>query len=336
MSALLGGVAAVVPNAFLAARLLQPSRDESAKAMMRSAWFGEIGKLLLTALLFGVIFGFVRPIQPLAVFAGFIAAQLVVFGAPAGRQRGRRTTSDDEELRNGRRTFWRSRGNGRRVHPAPPDQFAGVPQSTASGSGTSCAGNFWTINVDSMAFSRLLGLVFCLSVPQGREEHHDRAAPASSKPAIEIVVLLRRRLRARRAFTATTSLIAPLSLTIFVWVFMMNLMDLIPVDWLPGVATAVGSPVSEGRADDRRQRHVRDVDLDLPPHDVLLDQDQGRRSGSCKELTFHPLAPPTKGIGLHRGAALSLRSTSCSSSSRCSRSRFRCRCGSSATCTRAS
>ena len=81
MSALLGGVAAVVPNGFLAARLLQPSRDESAKAMMRSAWIGEIGKVLLTALLFGVIFGFVRPIEPLAVFAGFIAAQLVVFGA---------------------------------------------------------------------------------------------------------------------------------------------------------------------------------------------------------------------------------------------------------------
>ena len=80
MSALLGGAAAVVPNGFLAARLLQPSRDESAKAMMRSAWIGEIGKVLLTALLFGVIFGFVRPIQPLAVFAGFIAAQLAVFG----------------------------------------------------------------------------------------------------------------------------------------------------------------------------------------------------------------------------------------------------------------
>jgi ATP synthase protein I len=81
VSALLGGAAVVVPNGFLAARLLQPSRDESAGAMMRSAWFGEIGKVLLTALLFGVIFGFVRPIQPLAVFAGFIAAQLVVFGA---------------------------------------------------------------------------------------------------------------------------------------------------------------------------------------------------------------------------------------------------------------
>ena len=80
-SALLGGATAVLPNAFLAARLLQPSRDQSAKAMMRSAWFGEIGKVLLTALLFGVIFGFVRPIQPLTVFAGFIAAQLVMFGA---------------------------------------------------------------------------------------------------------------------------------------------------------------------------------------------------------------------------------------------------------------
>jgi ATP synthase protein I len=81
VSALLGGAAVVIPNGFLAARLLQPSRDESAGAMMRAAWFGEIGKILLTALLFGVIFGFVRPISPLAVFAGFIAAQLVVFGA---------------------------------------------------------------------------------------------------------------------------------------------------------------------------------------------------------------------------------------------------------------
>jgi ATP synthase protein I len=81
LSALLGGVAVVIPNGFLAARLLAPNRDVSARAMMRSAWLGEIGKLLLTALAFGVIFGFVRPIEPLAVFAGFIAAQLALFGA---------------------------------------------------------------------------------------------------------------------------------------------------------------------------------------------------------------------------------------------------------------
>jgi ATP synthase protein I len=80
-STLLGGAAAVVPNAFLAARVLKPNRDVSAGAMMRAAWLGEIGKILLTVLAFGLIFGVVRPISPLAVFAGFIAAQLVVFGA---------------------------------------------------------------------------------------------------------------------------------------------------------------------------------------------------------------------------------------------------------------
>ena len=49
--------------------------------MLRGAWLGEVGKIFLTVLAFGVIFGFVRPIAPAAVFAGFIAAQLVVFGA---------------------------------------------------------------------------------------------------------------------------------------------------------------------------------------------------------------------------------------------------------------
>lgn len=80
-SALLGGMAVVIPNGFLAARLLRTSRDESIGAIMRSAWVGEIGKLLLTVLLFAAIFGAVRPLDPLAVFCGFIAAQMVIFGA---------------------------------------------------------------------------------------------------------------------------------------------------------------------------------------------------------------------------------------------------------------
>ncbi len=79
-SVLLGGMAVVVPNAFLAARLLRP-RDESARALMRSAWYGEIGKLLLTAVLFGVIFAWVRPLMVPAVFAGFIGAQGMLLAA---------------------------------------------------------------------------------------------------------------------------------------------------------------------------------------------------------------------------------------------------------------
>lgn len=81
VSALLGSMVAVIPNGFLAARLLAPRRDNGAAALMRAAWLGEIGKVLLTALLFGVIFAVLRPISPLAVFGGFIAAQGVVFGA---------------------------------------------------------------------------------------------------------------------------------------------------------------------------------------------------------------------------------------------------------------
>lgn len=81
VSALLGGAIAVVPNAFLAARLLSPGSTTSAKALLRAAWFGEIGKLLLTMLLFAIVFAMVRPISALAVFGGFIAAQLMVFGA---------------------------------------------------------------------------------------------------------------------------------------------------------------------------------------------------------------------------------------------------------------
>ena len=44
----------------------------------------------------------------------------------------------------------------------------------------------------------------------------------------------------KQTFHCESKLIAPLGLTVFVWVFLMNLMDLIPVDWLPTTAHAVG------------------------------------------------------------------------------------------------
>ena len=81
-SALLGSAICVIPNAFLAARLLAPRAGADARAMLRAAWLGEIGKLALTALLFAVVFVSIRPLSALAVFGGFIAAQLMVFGAP--------------------------------------------------------------------------------------------------------------------------------------------------------------------------------------------------------------------------------------------------------------
>ena len=78
-SALLGGLTAVVPNAFLAARLVVPRRDPGAGALLRAAYIGELGKLALTALLFGTVFALVRPLAAGALFTGFIAAQLATF-----------------------------------------------------------------------------------------------------------------------------------------------------------------------------------------------------------------------------------------------------------------
>ena len=54
-----------------------------AKALLRATWIGEIGKFLLTVLLFAVIFASVRPISALAVFGGFVAAQIVTIGVLA-------------------------------------------------------------------------------------------------------------------------------------------------------------------------------------------------------------------------------------------------------------
>ena len=79
-SALLGSLICVIPNAFLALRLAVSRRDRRAGALMRAAYIGEFGKLALTVLMFSIVFVVVRPFEPAALFAGFIAAQLVTLG----------------------------------------------------------------------------------------------------------------------------------------------------------------------------------------------------------------------------------------------------------------
>ena len=78
-SALLGGLTCVIPNAFLALRLVAPRRDPGASALLRAAYVGELGKLALTVLMFTLVFTLVRPLSAGALFAGFIVAQLATF-----------------------------------------------------------------------------------------------------------------------------------------------------------------------------------------------------------------------------------------------------------------
>ena len=75
-SALLGCLIAALPNAFLALRLSLPRAEPGAKALMRAAYIGELGKLAITLLMFGIVFVTVRPIAAVPLFATFAVTAL--------------------------------------------------------------------------------------------------------------------------------------------------------------------------------------------------------------------------------------------------------------------
>jgi ATP synthase protein I len=85
-SAALGSLICIIPNAFLALRLVAPRRDPGAEALVGAAWIGEIGKLALTVLFFTLVFTLVKPLAAAALFAGFITTQLVIFSGLLMRQ----------------------------------------------------------------------------------------------------------------------------------------------------------------------------------------------------------------------------------------------------------
>jgi len=70
---LLGGLIGVVPNAFLAARLMSPRAGSSARSLLRAGWIGEAGKIAIAAVLFIAVFVTLKPLHPEFLFAGYIA-----------------------------------------------------------------------------------------------------------------------------------------------------------------------------------------------------------------------------------------------------------------------
>ena len=96
-SALLGSLTCVIPNAFLATRIVLARRDPGARALIRAAWTGELGKLALTVLMFSIVFVTVRPLAAGSLFAGFIAAQLVTFAGFLLRDAGQEELDTDNK-----------------------------------------------------------------------------------------------------------------------------------------------------------------------------------------------------------------------------------------------
>ena len=75
---LLGGLIGVVPNAFLAARVMSPRAGASAESLLRAGWLGEIGKIVIAALLFVAVFKTLKPLYPGFLFTGYIATLLAL------------------------------------------------------------------------------------------------------------------------------------------------------------------------------------------------------------------------------------------------------------------
>ena len=117
-----------------------------------------------------------------------------------------------------------------------PDGSLGLAQNPEQAK----AMGFWAINVDTLGFSLLLGILFLYffsKVAKSATMHVPTGAQNFVEWIIEFIDD-----SVRGSFTGRNPLVAPLALTIFIWIFLMNLMDLVPVDYLPVLAHALGLP----------------------------------------------------------------------------------------------
>ena len=158
-----------------------------------------------------------------------------------------------------------------------------------------CAGNPMAINVDSMFWSVLLGLTFVLLFWRAAR-NSTNAKPGKFQAAVEIIVEFVDG-SVKDTFHGKSRLIAPLGLTIFVWVFLMNLMDLIPVDWIPLVASAAG--ITYMKVVPSTDVNIT-FGMSIAVFFLIIFYTIKNKGigGFVRELTMHPIAPPTKGIGL--------------------------------------
>lgn len=99
---------------------------------------------------------------------------------------------------------------------------------------------FWAIHLDTLAFSVGLGILF-LFLFRLAARRATAGVPGGLQNFVEWVVEFIDG-TVRGSFSGRNPLVAPLALTIFVWIFLMNLMDLLSVDHVPTIAHAAGVP----------------------------------------------------------------------------------------------
>ena len=115
---------------------------------------------------------------------------------------------------------------------------AGGEWAFAHGADEIAAMGFNAVHVDSLAWSIGLGVIFC-ALFRWVAVRASAETPSGLVNFIEMVVEFIDN-QVKDTFHGQKKLVAPLALTIFVWVFLMNLMDLIPVDVVPELMVLAG------------------------------------------------------------------------------------------------
>lgn len=155
---------------------------------------------------------------------------------------------------------------------------------------------FWTWHIDTLAWSIGLGILF-LWIFCSVANKATVGVPGKFQCFVEMVVEVVAT-NVRDTYHGRSKLIAPLALTIFVWVFLMNLMDLVPVDFLPAFAGWVGSAAFGMDPHDVYMKIVPTTDINLTAAlaigvFILMIGYSIRIKGVLgfvKELTLHPFS----------------------------------------------
>ena len=159
-----------------------------------------------------------------------------------------------------------------------------------------CPGEFWALNVDSMFWSVFLGLIF-LVLFRGVAKKPSAAKPGRWQAFVEIIVEMVDG-AVKDTFHGKSNLIAPLALTVFVWVFLMNLMDLVPVDWVPLFSEKVLHLPYMKIVPTTDVNITFGMSLSVFVLIIFYTIKNKGVGGFIAELTLHPIAPPLKGPGI--------------------------------------
>ena len=100
--------------------------------------------------------------------------------------------------------------------------------------------DFSVINIDSVVVSVLLGMLICFVLWRAARQAH-AGVPGRFQAAAEMLVeMVDNQAKGLIHNAASRKVVAPMALTVALWIFMMNFMDLLPVDLLPATWHVVG------------------------------------------------------------------------------------------------